>query len=344
MATQMTNQMNEQMTDLIFVSIASYRDSDLPNTVRDLFLKAKHPDRIRVGICQQINEATDINIETHLKNYPRASQIKVITTHYADAKGPTHARELVRHLYDDELFVLQIDSHTRFVHNWDEVAIQELLECPSDKPVLSTFPGDFTPSKPLNLKQPITYLAMLKYHERTGFPQSHRLGYRRPPLAAPHRTALWSAGLSFTLGSCYTQVPYQADLPYLFLGEEISMAVRMYTFGWDLFTPTCHIVFHNTDRAYRPTYWENFYKTKQHNRSVTDAQRLERKQMEQESIKLVQDMLSGKDDTYIGNIRSLQDYETFSGISLHGDGKCSANAKKGLFGFFESEESNSKAR
>lgn len=330
------------MTDLIFISIASYRDSDLPNTLRDLFAKAQYPDRLRVGICQQIDARFDVNIDTHLKNYSRSAQVKVITVEHTDAKGPTHARELIRQMYDDELFVLQIDSHTRFAHNWDEVAIQELVECPSDKPVLSTFPGDFTPSKPLNPNQPVPYLAMLKYHERTGFPQSHRLGYKKPPLSEPHRTALWSAGMSFTLGTCYTDVPYQDDLPYLFLGEEISMAVRMYTYGWDLFTPTCHIVFHYTDRSYRPLFWENIYKNKQSNRAVTDTQRAQRKQMEQASIKSVQAMLSGKDDAWLGNVRSLQDYETFSGISLHGDNKCSDNSKRGLFGFFEKAESDAK--
>jgi hypothetical protein len=38
---------------IIFVSIASYRDSELAPTLRSLFERAVHPDRIRVGVCCQ---------------------------------------------------------------------------------------------------------------------------------------------------------------------------------------------------------------------------------------------------------------------------------------------------
>jgi hypothetical protein len=52
------------------------------------------------------------------------------------------------------------------------------------------------------------------------------------------------------------EVPYDPHLPFLFFGEEISMAVRMWTRGWDLFAPDGHVVFHRWARAYRSTFWE----------------------------------------------------------------------------------------
>ena len=36
----------------------------------------------------------------------------------------------------------------------------------------------------------------------------------------------------------HMQVPYSPRLPFLFFGEEMSMLVRMWTRGWDIFSPT----------------------------------------------------------------------------------------------------------
>jgi hypothetical protein len=44
----------------IFVSIACYRDPELQHTIRDLFARAQHPERIYVGICFQGNYDTDV--------------------------------------------------------------------------------------------------------------------------------------------------------------------------------------------------------------------------------------------------------------------------------------------
>ena len=37
----------------IFISIASYRDPETPATLRDLFAKAAHPERIFAGVLWQ---------------------------------------------------------------------------------------------------------------------------------------------------------------------------------------------------------------------------------------------------------------------------------------------------
>ncbi len=40
-------------------------------------------------------------------------------------------------------YYLQIDSHMRFAHHWDDFLISELRACPSDKPVISTYPPGY---------------------------------------------------------------------------------------------------------------------------------------------------------------------------------------------------------
>ena len=60
--------MKSKQNDLIFVSIASYRDPELLPTLRDMFAKAKHPDLLRVGLCWQKTEEESIE-EFHNNNY-----------------------------------------------------------------------------------------------------------------------------------------------------------------------------------------------------------------------------------------------------------------------------------
>ena len=45
--------MPDEPSTRIFVQIASYRDRECQWTVKDLFEKARHPDRVFVGICWQ---------------------------------------------------------------------------------------------------------------------------------------------------------------------------------------------------------------------------------------------------------------------------------------------------
>jgi [Skp1-protein]-hydroxyproline N-acetylglucosaminyltransferase len=46
-------------------------------------------------------------------------------------------------LWHGEAYVLQIDSHMRFVSGWDEILIQQLGACGQDKAVLSTYPPGY---------------------------------------------------------------------------------------------------------------------------------------------------------------------------------------------------------
>jgi hypothetical protein len=321
--------------DTIFVSIASYRDSDLPHTIKSLYERAQFPDRVFVGVCQQI-AAGDVDILDKIVTASYRDRVRVMTLPHTEARGPTKARHVIQSLYKDEMFVLQIDSHTRFVKDWDRLCIYELLQCPSEKPILSTFPADFevkTPLRKPNLTQPIPFLGVLAYHERLGFVQSQRLAYKSSP-STPHAAALWSAGFHFTLGECFKQVPYDSDTPWLFLGEEIGMTVRFFTHGWDIFTPTQHIVFHSTNRTYRPVFWEHIYRQKNAPGSVDAAIRKVRKAEEKASVDRVTALIRGllpKDDPFgLGTTRSIQEYEAFSGISVTGSRKCSERAKQGL--------------
>ena len=50
--------------------------------------------------------------------------------------------------------------------------------------------------------------------------------------------------------------PYDPHLPFLFFGEEVSMAARMWTRGYDLYAPDAPVLYHRYERDYRSTFWE----------------------------------------------------------------------------------------
>jgi Glycosyltransferase (GlcNAc) len=72
------------------------------------------------------------------------SQIRSIKLDCRDAAGPVWARHLAMSLWRGEAFVLQIDSHMRFVSGWDDVLIHLLSACCHEKPVLSTYPPGYS--------------------------------------------------------------------------------------------------------------------------------------------------------------------------------------------------------
>ena len=285
---------DEDDTMTIFVSVPSYRDPECRETVRDLLAKARHPQRVFVGVFEQNDASADAGIGLDLDGDPALapfrSQVRIARADASEAKGPVWARHVIeRELYQNEMFVLNIDSHMRFVRDWDALCIEELLKCPSEKPVLSTFPMDYedvldvataaaaphTTQKKNNnnaarqrrdayqrkqkfarlLKSPPPFLTFHDWQARTKFPLVARSEFRSRP-SNPQRSLFWAAGFSFTLGQCWKEVPYDPRLTYVFVGEEAAMNARLFTHGWDVFAPSRHLVFHRLDRAYRPLFWE----------------------------------------------------------------------------------------
>lgn len=338
----------------IFVSVASYRDSECPKTVLDCLMKATYPHRVFIGVCQQ-NESQDVDAlslfteekATH-KQLPigkkLVDQVRMIRLTANDAKGPIYARSLIeQQLYKGETYYLIIDSHTVFTPNWDTECIRELSMCPSQKPVLTSIPPDYnilTRDVPVNI--PPVYLAFRNYHHKIdkdtkkdislGFSQTDPMYFKHVP-PVPQPNILWAAGFSFSLGQMIEQVPYDPHLQYAFLGEEISMATRLYTHGFDFFAPTKNLVYHYTNREYRPKFWEQFYKL-DGKIKVDNETRMLRKSIEAKSNERIRALLRGDkiEDSHLyglGEERSLNDYQQYVGLNFEHQAFTN-NAKLGL--------------
>ena len=249
----------------IFVSVASYRDPEAPHTLRSLFESAAVPSRVVVGVCFQCAEDSEDGECTDLSGLRPEwrANVRTLRMPWREARGPVWARFLIqRELLADEDYFLQIDSHTRFVPGWDRALVAMLQRCASPKPVLSTYPLPYSGEGSAATLSDEPRQTILCTRPATGaFGADGMLRFRArllaAPPAAPLPSAFWAAGFSFSSAALAREVPYDPHLPFLFFGEEISMVLRMWTRGWDLFAPDAHLLYHKWERGHRKgTFWE----------------------------------------------------------------------------------------
>jgi peroxiredoxin/predicted 2-oxoglutarate/Fe(II)-dependent dioxygenase YbiX/glycosyltransferase involved in cell wall biosynthesis len=292
----------------IFVQIASYRDPDCQHTVKDLFDKAAHPERIFVGICwQSVKKEDKACFEVP---YPRPKQVRVLDIDAKKSQGVCWARGLTQGLWEGEEFTLQIDSHMRFEPGWDETLLSMWAECENPKAVLTCYPPGFTP--PADFQREFIFGMSAKEFDKHGiFLMKGAPAFKQgqfPP--KPIVGAYLSGCMYFGPAGMIADVPYDPHL--YFFGEEITMAVRLWTHGYDFYHPNKMFIFHDWDRSKRPTHFsDNKDWTKQNDRSVARVKHLLKAELSADK-KIVAEL-----DKYgLGTVRSLEEYQEYSGVDF----------------------------
>ena len=105
----------------IFIQIASYRDPQLIPTIKDCLAKAKNPKNLVFSIAWQHAEE---DVWDNLDEYMFDKRFKIVDIDYRTSQGACWARNELQKNYDGEEYTLQLDSHHRFVENWDEECIK----------------------------------------------------------------------------------------------------------------------------------------------------------------------------------------------------------------------------
>lgn len=236
--------------DTIFVSVASYRDSECSATLRNVFEQADRPDRVFVGVCEQNSGA----VEEACTGPVLPKNVRRVSIPHLEAKGPTYARYLCSTLYQGEAWYMQIDSHTRFVKGWDTKAVENAKKCPSKKPILTHYPrrmeelGGDHKGVPRLCKSKFDHQGVVTFEAVIMDP---------PKDGVPAPVPFVSGGFVFMPGSAVREVPFDPDLPHLFQGEEILHSARLWTAGYDFFTPLENIVYHQYERKDKPKFWKD---------------------------------------------------------------------------------------
>ena len=265
-------------TTPIFVSIPHFRDGKrCAQTLRRLFGNAAHPDRVVVGLIEQIDNNNTVDDPTCLMEYcalmghkmkrhdsgishmaerqadydavlqtcPRATtQIRSVRFHHFGSKGPVYARSFTRKLLGNEEFCMDIDASMDFVKNWDSAAIEQWKLTSNEYAVLSNFPLSAKDKAATNPKAvEIPRQCEIKIGSE-GVPlfENHAdgkaIGLTRPLLSRTYSP-------SFVFSKCHyqTNVPQDPFAVQLLNTEQFPHFARLWTRGYDVYTPSVPIVY-----------------------------------------------------------------------------------------------------
>lgn len=237
----------ENYSKTIFVSVASYRDSQCKETLQELFSKAKNPNNLTVGICDQSNKKDEeCGV---IKKYK--DQIRTIKLAPEEAHGPLYARALITTLYHNEDYFLQIDSHTRCDKDWDVNLIAQIEELKGkgiNKPVITSYPKDVK-----DRFNKLNFQLCKTINTNGGYPAQFD-SVAKINGDVFKKQMIIAAGFTFTIGDFIQDVRYPASLAGIFNGEEVLLSYYAYCKGYDVFSQKKNCIFHNYSQKGRKIY------------------------------------------------------------------------------------------
>jgi hypothetical protein len=290
----------------IFIQIASYRDPQLVPTIKDMLLNAKKPKNLVFSIARQYHDEDGFD---NLDEYRKDKRFKILDIPYHESNGVCWARNLTQQLYNGEKYTLQIDSHMRFVKDWDDILIKMVKKLQKEgyeKPLLTGYVPSFDPENDPASRATDPWRMVFDRFIPEGavffLPESIP-NWR--DLKSPVPARFYSAHFCFTLGQFSTEVQHNPE--YYFHGEEISIGARAYTWGYDLFHPHIPVVYHEYTRKGRTKQWDDDKQWGEKNRR---AHLLNRKLFGMDG-----EVQEGHDELFgFGPVRTLRDYEKYSGL------------------------------
>eukprot|EP00533_Pseudo-nitzschia_delicatissima_P016554 CAMPEP_0197268376 /NCGR_PEP_ID=MMETSP1432-20130617/4141_1 /TAXON_ID=44447 /ORGANISM="Pseudo-nitzschia delicatissima, Strain UNC1205" /LENGTH=406 /DNA_ID=CAMNT_0042733421 /DNA_START=21 /DNA_END=1238 /DNA_ORIENTATION=- len=266
----------------IFLSIATYRDENCINTVKWAYEKAANPEKLFVGLAQQnchdncMSGVLDGgNVEpvppdrdcyqefcesADGKKYCANGQVRVLNVEESESLGPYAARYFASKLWFGEQWYMQIDAHMTFVQDWDATSVDMLQKAPSDKPIISHYPPPHTEDLEDLVREPSPRICGPAFATDEIECQIIRLEesgvydneYNETPRFAP----FVAAGYFVAHSEFLREVPFDPFLPWIFMGEEIIMSARLWTSGYDIFSPSQSVLGHMYVRRHSPKFWE----------------------------------------------------------------------------------------
>jgi hypothetical protein len=243
--------------DKIYVSIASYKDKELVDTVYSILRRAKNPERVFISIFSQDE------IHPKLENIFALFGVKDFSyekVHFSKAKGVGYARSKTQEkLTLDFKYYLQVDSHTRFIDKWDEILISDYEDSRKfwKMPLIfSSYPIPYTYDK--NGNEVITgknEVNIVTIQQIEGSPL-YKTDYEAKIVGnngevTPH----FCAGFVFGLSEYILKVPYDKNI--YFIGEEHTMSIRFFCQDISIVAPAKSYVYHHYyGEDTREKHWE----------------------------------------------------------------------------------------
>jgi hypothetical protein len=293
----------------IFISIASYRDPELQWTIKSAIANANNPDNLYFGVVHQ-------GVDSELFDIQEIKNISINKMHPKEARGAGYARAKAMELYSGQEYFLQVDSHTRFAPGWDLICIDQLNRAKNisghSRVLLSYFPAPFEPErnggmylitnspkvKPYPTRQKIS---LNKRKQWT----AERFEFDSKVKEDPELSETVLGGFMFSDASIIEEVPYDPEIS--FFGEEICFAMRSWTRGWDIYSPSKNIVYHFYSRGGYSKIWKD-----------RNLRGISWKELEEISYNKQKRILCGEEEGVFGagNVRTLAEYEIFTNTNF----------------------------
>lgn len=286
----------------ILIQIAAYRDDELPKTIASCLANAAYPERLRFAIVHQYGPET----EGQIAQYHHDDRFTIIERSWREARGVGVARADCDALYTDEDFYLQIDSHMRFMPQWDVRLERQWRQCGDEKAIISSYPPAFrynddgselfVESDPNRLiihdifmdKIPVFFGKKLP-----GNPQT------------PQLAAFVAGGLQFGPGQRCREVSYNQTI--CFIGEEIVHSLRLYAAGYKVFSPIDQPIYHLYIRSKHQKNAHHFWKDFTEDAELAPLYH----EMNKLSYDTVDDYFSGGGDVSREIVRAFENFAGF---------------------------------
>lgn len=293
-----------ETTPQIFVAIAAYTDPELPRTLLDALETARHPDRLRFGICWQADPKAPVSLD----HFRHDGRFRFVDTTIYDSQGGPWARNIAQSLWRGEAYTLQIDSHMKLESEWDARLIDMLEDLPADKPILSMnaplfwYDDDGRVHRRFDMGVPTTKVGV--WDESCHWAPWFEFG--PPNMQRPGRTRFINGNFAFAHGAWNIEVPQ--DPGQYYWGEELNVTIRSYTWGYDFFLPNDVVAWHMLHRDGPPRrHWE-------HGEDVI-------RRRNAEAYARLDRLLASYDVPLpapygFGRARALRDYEIYSGFDF----------------------------
>lgn len=281
----------------IFVSIASYKDSQIDKTIESALKMASSFSRVVIGLCLQDTKYFLEYIKN--KNYPNI-RIKYIP--YEEVRTVVDPRnDIIEELYNGEDYFLQIDSHMRFKKGWDNILINQIgaLE---DKSIITTYPNEFKYPDPSLEYLNLPNNAPLKFKEFLN-PNSIDKRFKVENLNSLNDFEVVdngrvAAGFLFAPKEWVNTIRIPHGIVYN--GEEDYLTYATYLSGWSIKCTSEAVVWHNYD--FRDRDGKPY---REHNPNLG-------KDFEDNAVELIYDLIFNQK-----HARSISDLNKYMGESVN---------------------------
>jgi len=311
----------------IHMLISAFQDGErCATTIQRALSKARHPLRISFNVLQAVEEGDLTCVdEFRSKHLPTLchgevqcetatlARIHAWTIPLEEGKGPVHQRGLLSEraqLSGEGSMCLSTDSHMSFVKAWDELMLQDWNLANNEFAVLSAYP---LATWDAGIAGKRSYINLCGYFLENNIPRG-AIGETMSPknenvLEVPTLTMNWAAGQSFSRCHAERNVPVDKELKWMFTGEEVNRAVRLWTHGYDLYNPSVNAVLHNYTDA-KQSFWEH------HGESSAMSAEQEASEVRIKALLAGKQVDGGFGRFGLGNQRTLEEYVAWSHTNL----------------------------